>query len=83
MYSGILRAASDNSGHAIVEAAVVFPVVILIILGIISVSLSKYNDVSGSAQRHRDDAGQWFCSGLLHAEDILRTRWMLDEDSAE
>jgi len=66
-----------------VEAAVVFPLVILIVLGIISIALAKYTDVQGSAERHREDALGWFDDSAPHAEDVLRARWLLDEDKTE
>ena len=83
MCSGILRAASDNSGSAIVEAVVVFPVIVLILLGIINITLTKYEDVGASCARHKDEASEWFTKAAVHAEDVLRTRWLLDEDTAQ
>ena len=67
----------------IVEAAVVFPVVILVIFGMISITLAKYEDVCASCERHRADASAWFEDRGLHAEDALRARWLLREDPEE
>lgn len=80
MFSAVSKTASDNSGYAIVEAVIVLPAVILIILGIISVSLEKYGDVADSARRHTEDAVQWFSSDMPHAEDLYRVRRIFDED---
>ncbi|MBR3297328.1 MAG: pilus assembly protein [Firmicutes bacterium] len=66
-----------------VEAALIFPLIILIVFGIISISVSKYNDVSESSGRHKEYARAWLEDSGLHAEDALRARWFLEKTQAE
>ena len=60
-----------------VEAAMVFPLVILITIGIITAGLNIYMSVRDDAIRHRtDDLNQ----GAITTENVLRGKWTVSQE---
>jgi hypothetical protein len=67
----------NKTGSTFVEAAMIFPLVILLVAGIISVSLSMYVDVVEDSQMHKDAA---LSDQNLAGFDIgilMRGKWIL------
>ena len=80
MSSGIfLKRISDAEGSAIVEAALVFPLVVLIIAGIISLSLGVMEETKADALRHRTEAREALDPRILSTENIMRGVWLIYE----
>ena len=74
-----LKRISDPSGNAIVEAALVFPLVVLLLAGIMSLSLDILQETEADALRHREEAKETLKPRLVTTENILRGVWLLDE----
>ena len=74
-----LKRISDTSGSAVVEAALVYPLVVLILAGLISLSLNIMEQTGADAARHREEALRSLEPGLLTTENVLRGVWVLDE----
>lgn len=74
-----LRRISDPSGSTFVEAALVFPLVVLLLAGLIGLSLNIMEETRADAQRHREEAREALDPHLLSTENILRGVWLLDE----
>ena len=69
-------AADSKKGSAIVEAAMVLPVVILIIAAIIDCGLQLYSNVKISSENHIAEADADIEGKELDVPDILRTGWV-------
>lgn len=76
MSSGISTAASSR-GSVTVEAAVVFPVMILIVAGGIYLSLDMLAEVREACERYMLEAAKWLTETKVYPEDLLRGRLML------
>lgn len=74
-----LRRIFSADGSATVEAALVFPVAVLICAGVISCALRIEARVKDDAMRHRKEAGEYADARIINTENILRTVWVLDE----
>jgi len=74
-----LRRISDPSGSAIVEAALVFPLVVLLLTAIIGLSLQILAGTETDAARHREEAKEELEPKLLEVENVLRGVWLMDE----
>ena len=72
----IFSAVTFNRGSATVEAAMVFPLVILIVLGVIYTGMDIYASVRSDAELHKSAASD---ERLLYPEDILRTKWLVSK----
>ena len=66
----------SKRGSSIVEAAVVFPLVALIVIGVIYTGMSMYQSVRSDAEYHESAAHQ---EKMLYPEDILRAEWLLSK----
>ena len=75
-----LKRISDPSGSAIVEAALVFPLVVLLLAAILSLSLQILTGTEEDAARHREEAREELEPKLLEVENVLRGVWLLDEE---
>ncbi|NMA93649.1 MAG: pilus assembly protein [Clostridiales bacterium] len=62
-----------------IEAALVFPLLVLMIAGIVSCALYVQDHVRQDAERHRIEAGEYLESSLLRPETLLRLEWVADE----
>ena len=67
-------ACADRKGGSVVEAAVVMPIVILTVSGLISVGMELYVKVRDVSIEDRADAVRYVESRGLRAEDYLRMR---------
>ena len=74
-----LRRISDPRGSAAVEAALVFPLVILLTAGLIGLSLQILDGTKEDAQRHRAAAREDLNARILTTENVMRGVWLLDE----
>ena len=63
---------NGSRGSAMVEAAMVFPLVILIVAGVIMTGLKMYSHVRADAVFHKSEAQAEL---MITAEDILRGKW--------
>ncbi len=80
MSSGIfLKRISDPEGSAVVEAALVFPLVVLLIAGTIGLSLRVLDETKADAQRHRAAAQEDLDARILTTENVMRGVWLLHE----
>ena len=61
------------------EAAFVFPLVVLLLAGLISLSLQVLEETEADALRHREEAVDALEPHLISTENILRGVWLLDE----
>ncbi|MBO5517284.1 MAG: pilus assembly protein [Firmicutes bacterium] len=75
-----LKRISDPSGSAIVEAALVFPLVVLLLAAILGLSLQILTGTEEDAVRHREEAREELEPKLLEVENVLRGVWLLDEE---
>ena len=74
-----LKRISDAEGSAVVEAALVFPLVVLIIAGVISLSLGVMEETKEDALRHRTEAREALDPRILSTENIMRGVWVIHE----
>ena len=74
-----LKRISDPNGSAIVEAALVFPLVVMIIAGVISLSLGVMEETRTDALRHREEAREALGPRILSTENIMRGVWLVHE----
>ena len=74
-----LKRISDAEGSAVVEAALVFPLVVLIIAGVISLSLGVMEETKEDALRHRTEAREALDPRILSTENIMRGVWLIHE----
>ena len=74
-----LRRISDAEGSAAVEAALVFPLVVIIIAGVISLSLGVMEETRTDALRHRTEAREALDPRILSTENIMRGVWLIHE----
>ncbi len=72
-----MKIRQPRRGSAIVEAAVIFPVVILVMLGIIRASMFLYSEVREDSLRHRQQLNEDMEQRRWAAEDIMRGKWVL------
>ena len=61
-----------SRGSTMVEAAMVFPLVIIIVAGVIMTGLRMYGHVRDDAAFHRSEV---LSEKKITAEDILRVKW--------
>lgn len=69
-----------SRGSAIVEAAMVFPLVILIVFGVIFTGLNMYGSVRDDAATHKEAATE---EKNIYPEDILRASWLMKRGFAD
>ncbi|MBQ2095675.1 MAG: pilus assembly protein [Firmicutes bacterium] len=62
-----------------VEAALVFPLVVLIIAGVIGLSLRILAETKTDALRHREEAREALDPRILSTENIMRGVWTTNE----
>ena len=74
-----LKRVSDPEGSAAVEAAMVFPLVVLIIAGVIGLSLGVLEETREDALRHRTEAREALDPRILSTENIMRGVWLVHE----
>ena len=74
-----LKRISEPDGSAVVEAAMVFPLVVLLIAGLIGLSLQILEETEEDALRHRGEARDALDPGILSTENILRGVWLTYE----
>ena len=68
----------NKTGSTLVEAAMIFPLVILLLAGIIHVSLFMYEDVVKDSRRHRDEALSDQSLAGADMGTIMRGKWVLE-----
>ena len=61
------------------EAALIFPLLVLLIVGILELSLHILNETQADAKRHRSEAVEALDPKILSTENIMRGGWILDE----
>lgn len=66
-----------SRGSTLVEAAIVFPLVILICAAVIMTGLKMYSHVIDDASEHRSEADT---KREITVEDILRGKWTLSHN---
>ena len=74
-----LKRISDRRGSTVVEAALVFPLVVLIIAGVIGLSLQILEETKTDALRHREEAREALDPRILSTENIMRGVWTTNE----
>ena len=74
-----LKRISDRSGSVVVEAAFLYPLVILLLAGVIRLSLTILEETKTDALRHREEAVESLCPHPLSVENVMRGVWILDE----
>lgn len=74
-----LKRISDPEGSAVVEAALVFPLVVLLIAGLTGLSLQVLEETKTDALRHREEAREQLDPRILSTENILRGVWVTHE----
>ncbi len=74
-----LKRISDRQGSAAVEAALVFPLVVLLIAGLTGLSLQILEDTEADAMRHRNEAVDALDFSMVSTENILRGGWLIHE----
>jgi hypothetical protein len=62
-----------------VEAALVFPLVVLIIAGVIGLSLQILEETKTDALRHREEAREALEPHIVSTENIMRGVWTANE----
>lgn len=67
---------NTEEGSTMVEAAIVLPVLFLIIALIISVSVRTYCRVGDRGAECEEETSDWISSDPMPEERILRLRWM-------
>ncbi len=75
-----LRRISDASGSAFIEAALIFPLIVLLLAGLMGLSLRVLTGTEEDAKRHREEAQAELEPKLLSTENILRGVWLTDEE---
>lgn len=66
-----------KTGSTIVEAAMIFPLVILLIAGIISVSLAMYTEVADDSRAHKEAVLSDENVAGASIGSLMRGKWML------
>ena len=69
-----------EDGGVQVEAALILPLVVLLVAFLISTALSVYEDVRGTAMRHEAAAHSLAEGGEPAPEQLLRAAFFLEED---
>ena len=67
----------DSRGSAEVEAALILPLAVLIIVGMLRLSTALYDNVVASSEENSSAAAVLVEGGRLPTESILRGRWHL------
>ena len=71
-----MRRASKR-GSATVEAALIFPVIILTVAAMISCSFELMERIDTAADTHLQETDSFMKNMLFTTEDILRGKWIL------
>ena len=66
---------SSRRGSAQVEAALIIPLVILIIVGMVKLGIALYGEVLSSSAENAEAAASLATGGTIPTESILRLRW--------
>lgn len=74
-----LKRISEQTGSAAIEAALVFPLVVLLIAGTIALSFQIMEGTRTDALRHRNEARELLDARIVTTENIMRGVWVLDE----
>ena len=74
-----LKRISDRRGSTVVEAALVFLLVVLIIAGVIGLSLQILEETKADALRHREEAREALDPRIISTENIMRGVWTTNE----
>ena len=70
-----------KSGSTFVEASLVFPLIILVAAGLISVGISMLSAEQADADVHEEQGKEVLTDDLKNCEDLLRARWVFGEDT--
>ena len=70
---------SDRRGSTVGEPALVFPLVVLIIAGVIGLSLQMLEETKTDALRHREEAREALDPRIISTENIMRGVWTTNE----
>ena len=65
----------SSRGSAEVEAALIIPLVILIIVGMVKLGVQLFEKVDASCLEHQAYAEELAGGGKIPEESVLRTRW--------
>lgn len=76
--SKTLRFGGLNRGSALVEAAMIVPLVILIIMGIVKMSITLTDNVEIASLEHKQQAVKITEATGARGEQVLRGKWTLD-----
>lgn len=69
---------NSRRGSASVEAALVFPLIILIAAALISIGSGLYESVKSTSLSHMEKARQEAEGSVISAERIMRGRWIIN-----
>lgn len=69
---------NSKSGSTVIEAALIFPLIVLIAAGLISRGASMYAHVKEDSIDHRNKAIAEAAGLSIPTEAILRGRWVLE-----
>jgi len=74
----IKQSSNSKRGSSTVEAALVLPILILIIAALISTSLNYEKEVEESSIENFAKADEWLEDSLDNLEDLSRARWLFE-----
>ncbi len=74
-----LKRISEEDGSAMVEAAFVYPILILLVFSVIFAGLRLQEDVRKDAALHEQEPPRQ--ENLLREETLLRTVWMVRHET--
>ncbi len=77
--ANFFEAISKKDGSAMLEAALIFPLLVLMIAGIVNCALYVQSHVRQDAEKHRAEASEYLNSSMLRPEAVLRLEWVADE----
>ena len=79
MCSGtFLKRISEEDGFAMIEAALVYPLLVLIVFSVMFAGLRLQAEMKESAAEHRTSASRE--ESLLREETLLRTVWLTQRE---
>lgn len=73
----LIRSLRSNDGSAMIEAAIVFPIVILVLAIVISKTVVNSEAVNSSAVTHECEFEEFLSDTKMTCEDYLRGRWLV------
>lgn len=67
----------QKNGSTFIEAAMIFPLVILLVCGMINISLEMYRDVVEDIQKHKEAVQSEESAAGIGIGNLMRGKWIL------